>query len=206
MRRLLGKELTEAGMVGLPALLLLCGLQAGIGVWRQLAGHECRLEGAFWWLPALLVAVAVGLAQTEGENAQGTWAWLLTRPARRWRVLAAKAAAGLGWTLAASGLPLLLTMALVRRPGLLAGPYDPSAFDEWRRALALAPLAWAGALLGGLESAQPLWQRLLTAAGALILALALGAMEWSPARTAAVAGGLAALLLLTAWGQRLETA
>jgi hypothetical protein len=107
-------------------------------------------------LPAVL-----GLWQTVGESARGTFQFLLHRPAGRARLIGTKLLVGSGLCLVISAVPILLYAWWAATPG-----NHPCPFEWWMTAIAwkvwiATPTVYLGAFLAGIRPGRWHGTRLL---------------------------------------------
>ncbi|MBI2298851.1 MAG: hypothetical protein HYU66_07870 [Armatimonadetes bacterium] len=176
-KAMLRKELRELlPIIGLSAVAL-----GWAAVWQPIR-HVCQLYEHLWTggdvfvLPlaycGALLAAALGLRQTVGEDVHGTWLFVLHRPVPRMRIIAAKAAIGLMVLQAMTLAAMLAFFSWLAWPGANPAPFVWSyTGPAWLLWLVL-PLVYAGALLGGLWRPSFHGSRLLPIAGAALSALA----------------------------------
>jgi hypothetical protein len=202
-RQLAYKELRETGWIGGLALLAYYGSASLVGFtlfpWTMKGGAQNVLIVAMAILPYFVVisailAAGLGIRQTIGESARGTWLFLLHRPTARWKLVAVKLAVGLGIYLACAAAPILAFGWWAVTPGTHASPFEWGMLvPGWLIWLAITA-AYSGAFLSGLRPARWVGSRLFPLVGAgliAVIAFALGYF-WPFV-------GLAIVLVLNVW-------
>ena len=150
LMRLMGKELRETAWMGVAALAVyLCfvltatSVRLGLGLSFE-RDRAIPLLNADWLVSFAVVgaclASGLGLWQTVGESARGTYQFLLHRPASRNRLLGTKLLVGGGVYLVVALVPLLLYAWWAAVPGTHA-----NQFVWW-----MSILAWQGWLGGSI--------------------------------------------------------
>ncbi|MGO8750956.1 MAG: hypothetical protein ACLQNE_33840 [Thermoguttaceae bacterium] len=202
---MLRKEVRETMLLGMLALIVYaCLLMTGMGL--HVNPFESALPSCFTEtfdnLPFLngaddsflcgvayvsaVLAVALGFRQTLGESIQGTYVFLLHRPASRGRLIGLKLLSGAGVYLVCSAIPILAYAAWAATPGTHAGPFFWSmTLPAWGTWWAITPL-YLGAFLSRIRPAPWYRSRLapLVAAGA-----AVSGLLWNEQMSCFVAGG-----------------
>jgi hypothetical protein len=183
------KELREsAGLVALAvlgsayALADLTGVRLLPWQWRESQIHVPFLDDDFLLYPVLvggLLAVALGLKQSAWELWQGTYPFLLQRPASRRLVFGTKLVVGGGLLLVVTGGLILLYALWAARPGHHASPFFWSmTVPAWQMWFSL-PGLYLGAFLSGIRPGRWFGTRLAPlAAGAVLLPVAAPAPWW----------------------------
>jgi hypothetical protein len=180
LTRLALKELREtlwiaaaATVVNLYVLVIL----AGIGSSRPTSLEEAypfnSTVTASFIVVGMCLAAGIGLRQTVGESARGTFQFLLNRPAERWQLVVTKLLAGLGLCLGVTLLPLALYAWWAATPGT-----HPSPFEWWMTTLSwkgwlAGSIVYFGAFLAGIRPGRWHGTRLMPLAAAGLLALVL---------------------------------
>lgn len=190
LRALVLKELREvAGIAaaGLLAYLALAAAVTGVKAFGEMPGLPRGtsgvpfVEGGFlgpFIVVGLALAAALGLRQSLGESAGGTFLFLLHRPLAREKVFAAKLFTGAGLLMLCAAVPVLL-YGLWASLGRHPAPFEWSMTGPAWRVVLLLPLVYLGAFLSGLRSAKWFGTRLLPLAGAVVVfALAAFAAWW----------------------------
>jgi ABC-type transport system involved in multi-copper enzyme maturation permease subunit len=191
-KALIWKELRETlGITALALAAFLALVASKIGVampifnWRQAEFVPFLLPDTFigeYLVVAVLFAAALGMRQTVGESARGTWLFLLHRPMDRRRILALKLAAGLGIYFLVGALPILAYALWAAAPGTHAGPFAWwMTTDAWA-AWSLTGLVYLGAFLAGFRPGRWFGTRLLPLAGLSLLILLAGYLYYSYCR------------------------
>ncbi len=173
------KELRELG--GIAAVALLLGLVLSV---TKIATHVSYLPQFDSWvgrsaeLPFLsveftmfygclviLLAIALGLRQTLGEELRGTYPFLLHLPMPRGGAICAKLLAGVAVYSVCSGVPILVYGAWAATPGTHASPFFWSMTELTVLVYVAMLLVYLGAFLSGLRPARWLGSRFLPLAG-----------------------------------------
>ncbi len=134
------------------------GMYGGLGSMAPFVDEEMviGLTVVAMFLPAVL-----GLWQTVGESARGTFQFLLHRPPGRARVIGTKLLVGIGLCLVVSAVPVLLYGWWAATPGNHPGPFEwRMTAAAWRMWLAL-PTVYLGAFLTGIRPGRWHGTRLL---------------------------------------------
>jgi hypothetical protein len=137
------------------------------------------------------LAIALGLKQSAWEAGQGTYNFLLHRPASRRAIFGAKLVVGMALVLVLGGLFVLLYALWTASPGNSATPFywsmTASAWQLW----ASMSLVYLGAFLSGIRPARWFGTRLipLVAAGVLVTSVWLMPWWWSWAISLAICVG-----------------
>jgi hypothetical protein len=120
---------------------------------------------------AVVVPIALGLCQTLGESAAGTYPLLLHRPAGRGWLIGMKLLVGLGVCLVGGPLAILGYGAWAATPGTHASPFQWSMTVPYWVIWFSMTLLYLGAFLSGLRPGRWLGSRLLplVAAGFVVL-------------------------------------
>ena len=118
------------------------------------------------------LAIALGLKQSAWEVGEGTYYFLLHRPATRRFIFGTKLAVGAGFVLIVGGLLVLLYAMWAATPGNVATPfYWSMTGPRWQLWLCM-PLLYLGAFLSGIRPARWFGTRLMplvaAAAGAFV--------------------------------------
>jgi hypothetical protein len=106
-------------------------------------------------------AVALGFRQVLGESRQGTWPFLLHRPAPRSALVLTKLGVGLGLLLAAAALPVLVLALWAATPGTHASPFAWAMTVPAFRLCFGATAIYLAASHSGLRPARWIGSRLL---------------------------------------------
>lgn len=162
------------------ALLGMAGvfLSLVVTIARQISGSYTNSFAVVWsnagqvmTFGGPLIGLAFGFLQILPEMQRDQWAFLVHRPVPRATLFWAKAVTGMGLTLAASLIPLLILAFWVSAPGHIPAPFD------WRLLLgglasSLAGLIfYAAGLLTSLRPARWYGSRALPVVGAIFCAL-----------------------------------
>jgi hypothetical protein len=124
------------------------------------------------------LAIAVGLKQSAWEAGQGTYSFLLHRPAARRFIFGAKLITGCGIVLTVGGLLVLLYALWAATPGNSATPFFWSmTVPAWQYCLCL-PLLYLGAFLSGIRPARWFGTRLVPLVAAAGCAIVLFWLPW----------------------------
>jgi hypothetical protein len=184
------KELREsAGIVAVAAMAALYVLALLIGMqflpftfngWITGAGIPFVSDG-FPSAYALVIgglAIALGLKQSAWETGQGTYFFLLHRPASRNAIFGTKLLIGAGLLWLVGGLLVLLYALWAASPGNSATPFywsmTASAWQLWACML----LVYLGAFLSGIRPARWFGTRLIPLVGAAVFALTVWLTSW----------------------------
>jgi ABC-type transport system involved in multi-copper enzyme maturation permease subunit len=190
LTRLALKELREtlwiaaaATVANLYVLLILAGVgfskeQALSSIERLYPFNEAVATSFI--MIGMCLAAGIGLRQTVGESARGTFQFLLNRPAQRWQLVVTKLLAGLGLYLSMTLLPLLLYVWWAATPGT-----HPSPFEWWMTTISwkgwfAGIIVYFGAFLAGIRPGRWHGTRLLplVAAGLVALVLTAAPLWW----------------------------
>jgi hypothetical protein len=126
----------------------------------------------------MCLASGLGLRQTVGESARGTFQFLLHRPAGRNQILATKLLTGAVLYLGCSALPILLYAWWAATPGSHASPFEWSmTFMAWKVWTA-GTVVYLGAFLAGIRPGRWHGTRLLPLITTGALALVLPHLPW----------------------------
>ena len=164
VRALVLKELREsAAVVAIAAAVALLQLATLTGFGLAPGGSASPLESFPFVNDGLMssltlvgagLAIALGLKQTAWEAGQNTYHFLLHRPASLRRIFGWKMAVGVGLTLLAPGVMILLYALWAATPGAHAAPFRWSmtlpAWSYW----AALPVLYVGAFASGLRPAR----------------------------------------------------
>ncbi len=196
LTKLAMKELRETAWIAAAALAVYLyhtmAVTGNIGLWQT--------PGRNNWIPfvgsellspfamvAICLAVALGLRQTIGESARGTFLFLLHRPASRNRLICVKLLVGGGLYLLCSAVPIVIYAWWAATPATHASPFEWSmTFPIWKTWLAMLIL-YLGAFLSGLRPARWYGTRLFPLAATGGVAFVLAFLPW---------GGILGLLLV----------
>ena len=155
------------------------GLGAGADVGRD--GMVPFVRGDLIMISAVVgmcLAAGLGLRQTVGESARGTFQFLLHRPAGRNRILATKLLTGAVLYLGCSALPILLYAWWAATPGNHASPFEWSmTFMAWQMWTA-GTVVYLGAFLAGIRPGRWYGTRLLPLVTSGALAFLLPHLPW----------------------------
>ncbi len=190
VKALVLKELREtAGLAALGVLACAYALAALTGMqllsWQPNPIYEVHVpfvdDKVLGFLAAIgsLLAVGLGLKQSAWESWQGTYIFLLHRPASRRAMFGTKLAVGAGLLLLVTGGMVLLYALWAARPGHHPSPFLWSMIiGAWRVWLSL-PLLYLGAFLSGIRPARWFGSRLAPlAAAAILVPLAATVLQW----------------------------
>lgn len=213
-RALVHKELRETGwiaLIGLAAHMAFVANCTGYSVLPFGSSYE-RNEISFldnftssFCFVSVVLAAALGLRQSVGESAGGTWLFLRHRPLGLRQLLAVKLAVGWGLYFLCGLIAILVFAAWAATPGKQAGPFfwwmTADAWTAW----GVIGIVYPAAFLCGLRPARWFGTRLLPLAAAAPLAVAPAALAsalHSPLLAVAVflpiAACLAGLIFFTA--------
>jgi hypothetical protein len=181
------KELREIAWIAVAAIVVyffFLVVATGIGLPERSPWNEARrlpfntdVTMRFALVEACL-AVGLGLRQTVGESARGTFQFLLNRPASRWTLVGTKLLIGGGIYLAVAVAPLLLYAWWAATPGTHASPFAWwMTVLAWRGWLAGSVL-YLGAFLAGLRPGRWHGTRLLPLVAAAALAAFCTFVPW----------------------------
>jgi hypothetical protein len=189
LKALVIKELREsAGVLAIGVLGALYVLAIAIGwrflpftgLWQPAAGIPFVSDG-FSSAYALVIgglAIALGLKQSAWEAGQGTYFFLLHRPASRRTVFGAKLVIGMLLVLVLGGLLVLLYALWAASPGSSATPFywsmTVTAWQLW----ASMSLVYLGAFLSGIRPGRWFGTKLVPLVAAGMLVLTVWAMPW----------------------------
>lgn len=175
------KELRETAWMAAIALLVnLCTLGVAISdppfhllgeryVPGLVFSGSCHIE-SFLCIGAAL-AVAIGLWQTVGESARGTFPFLLHRPAGATKLIGTKLAVGAGWCLLVTALPLLLYGWWAATPANHPSPFSWSMMTPVWQAWPTVAVVYLAAFTAGLRPGRWYGTRLLPLVAASCLFL-----------------------------------
>jgi hypothetical protein len=141
------------------------------------------LDGAFGWVFCMIsaaLAIGLGLRQTLGESARGTWLVLLHRPAGRCWLLGMKLLVGAGVYFVCAAVPVLIYAWLAATPGTHASPFAWwMTLPVWQWWLSMV-LVYLGGFLSGIRPGRWLGSRLLplAATGVLVFFVQLLPQWW----------------------------
>jgi hypothetical protein len=126
------------------------------------------------------LAVAMGLKQSAWETGQGTYHFLLHRPASRTLIFGAKLATGAGMVLAIGGLLILMYALWAATPGNNLTPFYWSMTVAAWRLWGCMSLVYLGAFLSGVRPARWFGTRLvpLVAASMCVFLISLASWWW----------------------------
>ncbi|MEO7715448.1 MAG: zinc ribbon domain-containing protein [Capsulimonas sp.] len=169
IRAIVWKEWREnAGWALLAALGLSLGVLYNVTQKYQTLRYVTKDFTGYWEgihtvmaVGPLVVAVGIAFIQIFSEQRRDQWAFLIHRPASRGVLFWGKALAGLSLVLAATATPLLGAAVWAAIPGHLAAPFDLDLCSVGFRGIAVASLAYFGALLTALRPAHWYGSRLL---------------------------------------------
>jgi hypothetical protein len=182
IKAMMAKELRETlgiGAIALAFYLALVSNLMGMGLfnwvptmpgWTQEVPFTGSEFLSFYTVVSALLAIALGFRQAFGEDAKGTYQFLLHRPAHRNSLFLTKLGTGVLLLLLCTAIPILLYGGWAARPGHLPGPFAWSmTLPAWQMWFAM-PVLYLGAFLSGLWPARWLGTRLLPllAAGLLV--------------------------------------
>ncbi|MEZ6055811.1 MAG: hypothetical protein R3C01_03810 [Planctomycetaceae bacterium] len=190
-RAIITKELREIwwiGLLGSLAVLWIVGYLMGWYVdgppsflYRQEPQALPFLKDDF--IGALMIfggvtAAVLGLRQTLGESAQGTWMFFLFRPADRHRLILTKIAVGIAWLMFCTGLPLFVLALWAATPGTHISPFEWWMTGPAVRAWGWFPVVYCAAFLCGLRPARWWVSRFLPGIISMVPAMMMLAGPW----------------------------
>jgi hypothetical protein len=127
---------------------------------------------------AIGLGALLGLKQSAWELWQGTYYFLLHRPAGRRQLFGTKLVVGVSLLLGVTGLLILLYALWAAAPGHHASPFFWSmtggAWQQWLAAL----LIYLGAFLSGIRPGRWYGSRLLPLASGIALAMMVAYFPW----------------------------
>jgi hypothetical protein len=124
------------------------------------------------------LAVALGLKQSAWEAGQGTYSFLLHRPASRRAIFGTKLVIGGGLVWLVGGLLVLLYAWWSASPGNSATPFYWSMTAPAWQLWACVSLVYLGAFLSGIRPARWFGTRLFPLVAAAVLAVSVWLISW----------------------------
>lgn len=210
LRAIVWKEMREnakwavLGMIGVALALFYT-------IARQLGGDYSNGLSAVWsnagqvmTFSGLLIGLALGLLQILPELRRNQWAFLVHRPASRGTLFWGKAITGMGLTLAASLIPLILLALWASAPGDIPAPFDPRLLLGGLASSFTGLFFYAAGLLTALRPVRWYGSRAVPIAAAVACAMVVASMPdfW---QAAVAIGVFLAIFLCAAHGSFLTT-
>ncbi|MBN1590404.1 MAG: hypothetical protein JW888_12895 [Pirellulales bacterium] len=169
LARLVLKEIRESLWIvaaALAAYVYYFMTATGVGLggeewWHWLSFLRGGDEPGFGLVVSLCLAAGLGLRQTVGESARGTFQFLLHRPASRERLIATKLVVGAGLYLCLATVPLWLIAWWATTPGNAPAPFEWSMLAGSWKIWSSMTIMYFGAFLTGLRPGRWYGTRLL---------------------------------------------
>jgi hypothetical protein len=126
----------------------------------------------------LITAAATGLKQTAWEAFNGTFQYLLFKPATRSTIMAVKMLLGLALVQTISAALIIWYAAWAARQGNLAAPFQWSMTSDAWRAWSTLPVAYLAAFLSGMRPARWFGTKLAPLAAGFMACVCLAIQPW----------------------------
>jgi hypothetical protein len=184
------KELRETGLIALAAVAMFAHLVTSAMGYPLLPFFTESYSGAIPFLRgsfaqrfvyvAMGLALALGFRQSAWESMQGTYLFLLHRPASWARIIGVKLGVGLVLYLLCAAAPILMYAWWAATPGTHASPFEWSMTWPVWKAWTVGVNVYLAAFLCGIRPAHWLWSRLWPLAGIGMLVLLIQYLPWWP--------------------------
>ena len=184
LTRLALKEVREtmwiaaAALAGLLYMLIMVTGASRLGLLDAIPFVHYNDAIASFAIVGMCLAGGLGLRQTVGESARGTFQFLLHRPVGRSRLIATKLFVGAGLYLGCSALPLLLYAWWAITPGNHPSPFEWSMTAMAWKVWIAGTIFYLGAFLSGIRPGRWHGTRLLPAVTCAVLALSIPFLPW----------------------------